>query len=214
MKEKKDKGIYAYRVRYLFLFHFGRINAKGKRLIAASFRPLSNGCVLIIPQGITFITHVRNRTKIYHSQPLAFHLAPAGETLPLKTILLYEQRSLYRGWLCRPLIVFCVTVFPSFCGTLGQGSACYLAATKNAVQRRKAYSKDPLTSGLKDSGVTPPPFPSHRAASRHLGAAQSHRSRCARPKVRFWTASIYISLSLCNSFNSKSASWFLRNFKG
>ena len=61
----------------------------------------------------TFTTPVRNRTKIYHSQPLAFHLAPAGETLPLKTILLYEQRSLYRGWLCRPLIVFYVTVFPS-----------------------------------------------------------------------------------------------------
>ena len=189
MKEKKDKGIYAYRVRYLFLFHFGRINAKGKRLIAASFRPLSNGCVLIIPQGITFITHVRNRTKIYHSQPLAFHLAPAGETLPLKTILLYEQRSLYRGWLCRPLIVFYVTVFPSFCGTLGQGSE--------------------LDVTRKNS-----PLPSHRAASRHSGAAQSHRSRCARPKLRFWTASIYISLSLCNSFNSKSASWFLRNFKG
>ena len=31
----------------------------------------------------------------------------------MKTILLYEKRYLYRGWLCRPLIVFCVTVFPS-----------------------------------------------------------------------------------------------------
>ena len=66
----------------------------------------------------TFTTPVRNRTKIYHSQPLAFHLAPAGETLPLKTTILYEKRYLYRGWLCRPLIVFCVTVFPSFCGRL------------------------------------------------------------------------------------------------
>ena len=30
----------------------------------------------------TFTTPVRNRTKIYHSQPLAFHLAPAGATPP------------------------------------------------------------------------------------------------------------------------------------
>ena len=31
----------------------------------------------------------------------------------MKTTILYEKRYLYRGWLCRPLIVFCVTVFPS-----------------------------------------------------------------------------------------------------
>ena len=30
----------------------------------------------------TFTTPVRNRTKIYHSQPLAFHLASAGDTPP------------------------------------------------------------------------------------------------------------------------------------
>ena len=43
------KGSAVYNRRYPSSFRFGRINAKSKRLIAASFRPLSNGCVLIIP---------------------------------------------------------------------------------------------------------------------------------------------------------------------
>ena len=110
MKEKKDKGIYAYRVRYLFLFHLLRGNPSIENNITST-----------------------------------------------------KKRSLYRGWLCHPLIVFCVTVFPSFCGTLGQGSE--------------------LDVSRKNS-----PLPSHRAASRHSGAVQSHRSRLRLPKARFWRA--------------------------
>ena len=101
------KGSAVYNRRYPSSFRFGRINAKSKRLIAASFRPLSNGCVLIIPQGINFTTPVRNRTKIYHSQPLAFHLASAGETPPFAPL---------EPW------------FPLFCGTPGQGSEYIFAA--------------------------------------------------------------------------------------
>ena len=48
--------------------------------------------------------------------------------------------------------------FPLFCGTPGQGSEYIFAATKNAIQRRKVYNKDQPSSGLKDSGVTPPPL--------------------------------------------------------
>ena len=74
-----------------------------------------------------------------------------------------KKRNLYRGWLCRPLIVFCVTVFPSFCGTLGQGSEL-------AVSRKNS------------------PFPSHRSTPFRSGAVQSHRSRIRLAKVRFCRA--------------------------
>ena len=48
-KIKWMKGSAVFNHRYPSIFRFGRINAKGNRLIAASFHPLSNVCVLIIP---------------------------------------------------------------------------------------------------------------------------------------------------------------------
>ena len=91
----------------------------------------------------------------------------------MKTTILYEKRYLYRGWLCRPLSVFYVTVFPSFCGTLGRVANITYPQLKTQFKGEKHIAKTKSLQGLKTAGSPRHPF-------RPIAPLRSARARGSR----------------------------------
>ena len=104
----------------------------------------------------------------------------------MKTTILYEKRYLYRGWLCRPLIVFYVTVFPS------------------------ARARHSVPLGRVARFITARAFtlsvPSCRKSA--LGREAAASLKVTLGKSAILPRSIYTALSLRKGFNYKSVRCF------
>ena len=128
-------------------------------------------------------------SAVYNRRYPSFFRLLRGNPSIENNLISTKKRNLYRGWLCRPLIVFCVTVFPS------------------------ARARHSVSLGRVAHFVTARAFtlsvPSCRKSALGRGAVAPLKVRSPKSAV-FGGGYLHFFISLQRLLSLKCVSWFLR----